>query len=58
MQRNLHLPVFYYIFVEINKYILNSLSDGCEKVRLKTIYFVACKTQAYEKDLQKIDLVN
>ena len=58
MQRNLHLPVFYYIFVVINKYILNSLCDGCEKVRLKTIYFVAFKTQAYEKDLQKIDLVS
>jgi hypothetical protein len=37
---------------------MNSLSDGCEKVRLKTIYFIAFKTQAYEKDLQKIGLVS
>jgi len=37
---------------------MNSLCDGSEKVRLKTIYFVACKTQAYEKDLQKIILVS
>lgn len=55
MQRNLHLPVFYYIFVEI---YIDSLSDGCEKVRMKTIYFVACKTQAYEKELQKNVLVS
>ncbi len=55
MQRNLHLPVFYYIFVEI---YIDSLSDGCEKVRKENYYFVACKTQAYEKELQKNVLVS